>query len=914
MVQKEYPDFEYEANQQKMHAQFEKKHPLFRPATLIGLFLLTVILCRPSAAAEAKDHGEQTYLSFMHRTVKPCFIPVIFNEGQFFLPLPELFTLLHIPHERGSTAGSLQGIYPATGDHWKINPVAGTASMGGKNYVLPPEDLRKGDMDLFLSSRIFEELFALTFKVDLQALSLRLKSTYALPIEEEKHRKSLHRALDRRQGGQPDYPLLYPLQRKILSGGILAYNLSASTNGVKSAGSYTLTGGLEVLGGDMRGTLNGTLPGNPFPATTHNLRWHYVFRDNALFTSFRAGQIYTTGLQNQRITGAAITNDPVRPRRCYGSLPIDGHLPPGSEVELYLHNCLIDYTTTDEQGNYRFDVPLYYGTTRLSTRSYLPSGEVITQKKRVEIPYTFLPAGVFTYHVQGGCLGKNSLPESPDTRKIIHGDLAYGLARGLTTKVGAEYQTANDKPQYYTSLSASLFQQYLVHVKWAPGVYFRSISNVTYPGSHFLRLMYTGYTGKSLCNPLHLTSEIRAETYLSLPFKKAPSGIRLSAHSQRKNSTDRYRNLRLSFHTRLGKAGIRMRLSNHIIKRKSNRFMEENLTVTGTYRFTASRTNPVLLRNLFTHAQVTWMTREQKIREAGLQISKSLKNPSRIYRQKRSKEKSGIFQEGRLFVRLGYHFSPGHLRFQTGITLDLLPIRATTRYMTGSGTGQSLQQMISGTLALDAPNNRLLATNRRHAGKSAISVKFFIDENENHICDRGEKKIFAPGALRLRESVPQRMGKDSLLRLRQLQSNRIYQATVVREALPDPGLIPAESTFSFITNPNGYKLIEIPLFRTGVIEGKVTFPENISAGGLRLFLHCPEHPSRKTLRTFSNGDFYAMDLLPGVYHLIPDPVQLDYLGVQCRPARITFELKAKAGGDYHKDLHFTLISGEKSSK
>jgi tetratricopeptide (TPR) repeat protein len=135
-----------------------------------------------------------------------------------------------------------------------------------------------------------------------------------------------------------------------------------------------------------------------------------------------------------------------------------------------------------------------------------------------------------------------------------------------------------------------------------------------------------------------------------------------------------------------------------------------------------------------------------------------------------------------------------------------------------------------------------------------------------------------------------------------------------KNALPDPTLAPRKSTFSFVADPNHYRMIEVPLYRTGTIEGAVyrkNAQEALSGvGGIRLIL-TGEDDKSETLRTFSDGSFYTYGITPGKYTLSIDPQQLSYIGMDSNPNSINIEIKAVPDGDYLEGLNFELVTGER---
>jgi outer membrane protein OmpA-like peptidoglycan-associated protein len=159
------------------------------------------------------------------------------------------------------------------------------------------------------------------------------------------------------------------------------------------------------------------------------------------------------------------------------------------------------------------------------------------------------------------------------------------------------------------------------------------------------------------------------------------------------------------------------------------------------------------------------------------------------------------------------------------------------------------------------------------------------------------------------------VGRDSVLRVKQLMNYYRYNLSVNRDAIDDPTLVPLQEEFSFIADPNQHKSIEIAFYRGGIIEGYVEILSNgeyVGQSGLRLNLRSDDADFQTVLRTMNDGSFYAMELHPGKYTLEVDSTQLGFLNVCSEPAQLHFEIRALSEGDYLEGLKLTLIPLEES--
>jgi hypothetical protein len=858
----------------------------------VCMFFATALKLFFQFATLSAQGDEEVVLSFNHPAIGQYYISAVYSDNSFYLPSMELFNLLYVHYEKGSTGQSLQGTWTGADITWEINANTLKASIGKEHFDLTTGDFRIGELELYLSPALFERMFGLRFTINMSALSMSLESDKILPVEEKKQHEQLRKDLELRRTGEKDFPLLYPRNRRIFSAGMADYNLNLNADNNGFSANYTITGGLEMLGGDVQGTAYGAIGKTAIPLTTGNLNWRYALNENPFLTSVTIGQIRTSSLLGQSIIGGAISNDPIEPRKVYNTYSIEGSTIPDSEVELYINNQLTSFTRADELGYYRFNFSLTYGTVRINLRIYTPTGEIITEERQMQIPFTFLPKGVISYNMQGGAIddGINDLGLS---RNALHGDVAWGLSNTMTVKAGADFLSYQLKPLYYGSLSYRLFDQYLLNLDLAPHAFYRATASVTYGSGRSFNLIYTRFGNDSIYNPHLARQEFDASVYVPFRALGLQSGFRLTGEQYMMDSTGQT-NYNLDFNTRIGRFNIRTNYHDQLHTGKEKTYFANGL-ITGAVTYTFSRTPglPVLVKGMFLRAQAQYDVHNKKMIIAGLQFSRT------------------VMRRARLNVNIDYYLRTSSARVQAGFTLDLNSVRSYTLY-TGSGKEYAFQQTLNGSVGLDAASAKLSASSRQQVGKAAVSVLMFIDSNQNRRYDKGEEKVQAR-ALRLGESATLDLGRDSILRFTQLQSYWKYNAEVVQSLLPSPSLAPLMSEFSFVADPNRYKRIEIPLYRTGVIEGRITLRKDSSdsgLGGVRLQLKGVDRTYEETIRTFADGGFYAMNLLPGKYTLEIDPAQLTFLNAVSQPVRVEFEVKALAEGDYIENLNILLLTGK----
>ena len=266
---------------------------------------------------------------------------------------------------------------------------------------------------------------------------------------------------------------------------------------------------------------------------------------------------------------------------------------------------------------------------------------------------------------------------------------------------------------------------------------------------------------------------------------------------------------------------------------------------------------------------------------------------------------AGFGTDNHVNVALMHHFAEGSTTAELRFSLRPSFASSTTaaRYQAG---GVGLTQEVRGVLAYDAELGRVVPSAREWLGRGGVTVRMFRDTDGNGSFDPGEELV--PGAsVRLRQ--PARIERqDGLVRIHDLLAYHRYEAEVDPATLLDPGWAPAFTTFSFVSDPNVYRNVDIPFQETGILEGFVLQRGNVGyngVGGLRVFLRRVDGSYTTTLQTFSDGGFYAFGLPPGRYEVSLDTTQLRLLDVRAEPEVVAVEVRP-VDGQGSSDLRFAL--------
>ncbi|PZX52754.1 hypothetical protein LV84_03364 [Algoriphagus ratkowskyi] len=859
-----------------------------------------MLITANSAFAQKEPDGE-VLLNFNYPAVGNVYLNGLFFGDVAYLPLGEVLSLFYIPTDKTASGKGLQGTFPAKNDNWLIDPITNELTIKGKTGKLNADKYYIGELDLFLHPDYFYEVFGITFTVNSYALSVSMKSINPLPIEERKKRESIRQQLQNRQNqGETSIPILYGRNRKTFGLGVFDYNLAYTNTNLGNNLGVSFNAGMELLGGDLQGTYQGNYYQGNLLSNFAGVRWRYVLPGglqpdrNVGLASISVGQVSTTSFTNgANLVGVSITNNPVIPRLELDSFVIDGTTAPDSEVELLIGGQLVDFTRANEVGYYRFNAPVTYGTVRLSTRVYTPTGEVIIQDRQIQVPFSFLPKGFVGYNFQSGLPQFTS--DSLGTNLVTHADIAYGLSNAITVRAGVDQgEIFGDQSIYPVfGLSARVFQQYLLNIDALPDRYYRANGSVFYASNTSINAQYTEYNPNSALNFRGQVRDANLNTFFPLKLFGKFGGFRLTGERIWFNTGEGVNNYQVDFNTQINRVVFRVNYRGGrrgiLISENPTQNQFGLLTTSLTYTLPRTPGIPVYVRGMFLRGQYRYSTLLEQSESISILLSQTL------------------FKTGRFTMGYDRQLALKQSQFQVGFLIDFKSLRSSSQFSKRT-EGYSAQQSFSGSLAYDPAGKTLIPSNRDQITRSGVTVRLFVDTNENEIFDEGEEIIPAK-AVRLDRSASILLGSDGLLRITQLQSYWKYRLDIDIAALPNPNLAPKIKSFYFIAEPNRFRAIDIPLYQTGVIDGTVFFEKDsdlIGQGGLRLILLKEGETEGEVIRTFSDGSFYSYGLLPGKYTLQVDPMQLEFMEAISNPDKLKFEIKALADGDYLEGMNIVL--------
>jgi hypothetical protein len=872
---------------------------VIRKCFLIPFTVLLFLIVHSPQMAGAQTSDQEVFLQFRHQAVVNTYISAIYEQDQFYLSVNELFDPLLIDLNIDSGNLVLSGNYLGKG-RYTINLNTRVATFLDRELTLTADDYIITEMGFYLLPDIFYKLFELEFIIDFSRLSVSLISSDTMPVVAQRERERQRERILRTQQEllREYYPLRFDRNKQVFNAGFLDYNLTANYNRNGGNFLYSTSLGSELFGGDLQGTIFGSYSQTASSFRSSGLRWRYGILDNEWVSTITAGQSGSQGLTPAAYTGIRVTNEPIEPRFLYGETAFTGSVEPNSEVELYRNNSLVDYTIADETGQYRFTVPITYGTSNYNIRVFSPTGIMTQQDARLQVPFNFLPPGEITYSLDAGRLD-NPISGSTERGLMTNLSVSGGITNRLTTTGGVEYfeDFHDGLPTFKAGISSRFFTNYLLSVEAANDAFYRASASVIYPTNASINLDYTNYNVRGgIYNPSRNKSSIRANIFTPFEIGTLPLYFRWSMTNEQRETTSVTR-YRVDLNTRLGRANLRLGYRDSQLGALSFQSTPvARVNASTTYNFSRSREIPQALRGVFLRGQMNFIPAQNRLEDAELQISRN------------------INRNGRLQIAGGRNFIGEFNLFRFTFTFDFSALRTNSTVRT-TRNSTTFTQSARGSLGYDSHHNKLLYTNRQQVGRSGVAVRLFVDNNNSGTFEDGDNLI-ADNAIRIDRAGGTRFSKDGISYISQLQPYRQYNLTINKGAINNPLLVPNLEQFSIITDPNQYKLLDIPFYMSGIIDGMVfrRGPDGTQTGlgGLRLYLrqiNPPEGTERFSdeIRTFSDGSFYAYEIPPGDYTLEADPSQLNFLNVQSDPEKLEFTVRSLADGDFVEGLEINLI-------
>ena len=796
-------------------------------------------------------------------------VPAYRSGDEALLPLTQVAELAEIA-TRPLPAGGLELILQPGAHRVAIEPGSTEIRSGGATVRLTAMDRVIQAGDQYLSTRVLSALLKANFTVNWSDLSVALIDADSLPIGRRIVREKAHAAYRAAIEAQtPDLAL--GTERTRWDGAVLDYSILASSQDVLG-GAYSTGLGLNLMGGSLEATL-----ASAGPARDGNVRfdgsWTGVWRSNPWVSQLRVGDGLSSGPRPRSLRGFAVSNVPFLRPSLFGSIPFQGGLGPGWQIEAYRGGRLLAIDSANGLGRFSLDVPVEYGENPVDFVAYGPFGEVRQFNQTYRVVSDVIPARRLEYGLSlGGC-------RSSTCRANGNLDLRYGLSRRWTVRGGMDQFWRDTLPALshpYVGVAGAIGNAWALELEGVAAAVVRG--GARYEPSENLRLstefnhFATGpvqpiltpdgrrsqWTTSAMARPFRQRDDLYVEA--SLDRITASTGNEISGR------------LGMSLYTarlRLAPAFRFTSFSNPSGVSSSQSFVSLN-----AFSLPFPELGPVLGR---VSGRAAWeVDNRGSTTTMAAYLSRQLGNS--------------------LNVEAGAGWNRG---IGTTISLYLstqLPsVRATTSITAPLHGPAVASQFVQGSLLYDPANRRMAFASGPSLERAGVSGRVFLDENGDGRRQSGEQllpevRVIAGFATGLSDSAGR-------YRVWDLPSFEPVLVTIDSTTLASPLWVPAYGSVGVETSPNRFRSLDIPVVPGGVIEGRVVRQAADGAApvaGVKLLLKRRGSREVRTLFTFSDGGFYLIGVKPGEYHLWADGDVLSRLGLRGEP--LSFTMPASSDG------------------
>lgn len=837
-------------------------------------FVVCVVLVLSSFKTFAGNEPDYDEVSLMLSVqgVGNTEVSGIVRNDVAYLSVTDVFDFLKIRNIPSAGLDSVSGYLISPQYQYIIDKINNRIEYKGTTFSVRADELIKTETGLYLRTDFFGKIFELECVFYFRSLSVLLRTNLELPVIHDMKQEVMRNNILRLKGQSKADTVVarkYPMFRF----GTADWSVVSSQFAIGYNDTRLYLGlGSVVAGGEMNVALNYS-SNLPFREKEQFYQWRYVDNNNNALRQSVAGKIYAQSTSSifSPVVGVQFTNTPTTYRRSFGTYTISDYTEPHWTVELYVNNVLVNYVEADGAGFFSFQVPLVYGNSAVKLRFYGPYGEQRFREQNINIPFNFIPLHQLEYTASAGVV-EDSLHS-----RYSRGNLNYGLSKRITIGGGVEYLSSvlSGKFMPFANASVRLSSNLLFATEYTYGVRSKTVLNYRLPSDLQFELDFTRYAKNQ--KAINTTFREERKAVISYPFRsnKFTAYTRLTFYNIIL-PTSKYSNAEALLSGSL--FGINTNFTTYSLFTKSAKpYVYSNLSL--VFRMKAKIT--------FT-PQVQYEYNQHKLIALKGELGKYLKNNGycNLYYEKNYKSQ---FQSVGIGFRYNFSFA------QVGFTARQ------------SNFTSSLVETASGSFMYDDKSGYLAADNRYMLGKSGIMILPYLDLNANGKRDKGEPRV---QNLKVQTSYG-RVKYNQVDTAIYILGLEAYNECIVR-------LIPAfenvswqiqKHTLSVITDPNQFKLIEVPVLVMHEVSGTVYLNENGSKNGLGritvLFYKNGSTLVGKT-QTEADGYFNLSGLTPGEYSAAIDPEQLQKLSLSATPKSKNFTITYNPDGDMVDGLDFEL--------
>jgi hypothetical protein len=864
------------------------------------LYLLFFLLLADFSFAQSKalpEYSIEGYFTLRYSSFNTDITTYIIDDLNY-LPLTFTLSFLRIYHNPENDYKRISGFFINQSNTFVLDFEKNTFEIDGVSGIIDTSEYYIEELDVFVSESFWEKVFKIQVTTSMLTLKILLESNRVLPIRLAVNRENDYRFVKGYEN--VEHPLIYGREFTIFNAGVLSYDVSYDQrqNNLQSS-SYNFGLGSELLGGAFTINTYGNYDYNQnINRMTSNyiLQYHFEYDYLKQFTighiqrqSMRNAIMSTMSIRDEPLLGVMFTNEsPLVFMDHFTDIKLRGFVGNNWQSEVYLNESLYSHGRSGTDGYYNFEVPINYGMSRIKIKHYGPSGEIREQYRNFNILQNFISPGDLKYTFWGG----RSI-YSDDHH--VNGDVSVGIFNWLTNSTRINYIHEESSFAFFNQVSARLYDNVAFSVGFNPSagvntsLIFNSVNNyITLNHSNPLK-------SKGLSGIFDLS---RTDFYISL---NRLLGLPLSLNLSGSHQIDEDNQLSAVSSSLIGYLGaftMRARYRGSYMSGMNSRMPSHFVEMSAANYFNSIKEIIPFIDFLRAEATTSYdLTSKSFFQSSGRMTLSFLKYLN-------------------LYTYITYNHQTQNMQISAGLSFNTPYFRTNSRATYDDNQINSVSNRVQGSVAFESESLDLtFSSNNRyisHYGISSARLRFFKDNNNNGKMDLNEPLV---EGIRIR--MDSKSGsinyQNKAISVINLIPNFRYNVEIEMTSLPDPVWIPKHTKFSFISDANSTKLIDVPLLSSGIIEGsikRIKDNEVVPQNRVRIKLTDLAYQSEDNIFVFNDGSFYKMGVLPGKYRAQVDSMQMAILKVKSVPEFFEFEVTTSEFGDLIPNLNFVLLDAD----
>ncbi|WP_285164633.1 carboxypeptidase regulatory-like domain-containing protein [Shewanella goraebulensis] len=757
------------------------------------------------------------------------------NDGVVYLPMQFLADILMMPLQTEMYPLSLTGWYLTTDNPVEINQGLMRFTAQNSDCEHSATQVYFDDWDLYLDISVVKQITGLEIKFDHARQMLEITENTLVPLSQLLARQKRYQQFnDQQKANTPTNQRHINTQYANLGDLALHADLGVSQRKQTDTQEPRFDGFIQarthLLGhsayagyswSDYGESLNAYIEKQMADTWVNYYRLGSIDSHNlALVSSSNTGEGVVIN------AGDAFTDD-IR------YLVIDGELEPGWDVELYRNGGLIGVQRITDNGQYRFEqVPYYIGLNQYQLRFFGPNGETRTESFSKLLDPSQMKANSFGMNF-------GAMQREQDNLKQVYASANWAVTDNFTAGLAIiEQQISKDKWLFNPTVTLNLLTDNSVWQLNLTGNKTGTAANLIAQGSNELIDWQTEWAKYN-----DFESWDNQDNQL-----KQLASVNLSGNLEHTNMSwalsGRWQDQNLGSDSLFIAATVAGQLQHLSL---SNELSWQNIASSEVWANRLALSGRIDDWYLRSYADLALIP-DTELTQLVSNVSTSFTDSSNYQFEVRYQPMASA--EVTVKNSLSYFLDASTLRFS----------------VENDSEGDWFAQFKwSSSALLIAADNTWLLDRVSHLNTGSVKIIAFQDDNNNGLFDDNE---LAMSGLQFsgHTNADSETDDNGQLLITHIQTSRPHKLVLNERSLPDPFLLPLNSTLIIQAHPGNVAEVLFPVLFTAELDGEVFYDDGVAAKGIPITL-IDKQEAKYHARVEYDGVFIFEQLVPGEYQI-----------------------------------------------